>query len=153
MYEILLIAHSLNRWAIVITVLLSVIFAIIGIINKTEFGKKEHVIRLVALICSHLQLIFGLILYFVSPIVASFLAAPKDMMKVKEIRYWGVEHTAMMIISIMVLTIGYSLSKRAESDLQKYRYVLIYFAIAFLIMLIGIPFPFSYSVQRPWINL
>ncbi len=97
----------------------------------------------------HLQLVIGLILYFVSPLVAGFLDNVGAGMKEKDLRFFGMEHFIMMLIAVVVITIGSAKSKRQSSDTAKYKTVAIWFTIALVLVLIAAPSEFSPMNYRP----
>jgi VIT1/CCC1 family predicted Fe2+/Mn2+ transporter len=68
--------HLHSTWAYIVLALLiiSTIVFLAGWLGKKPFGKTQKKLGLFSLIAMHLQLVFGLILYFVSPVVESALA-------------------------------------------------------------------------------
>jgi hypothetical protein len=60
-------------------------------------------------------------------------------MKVKELRFFTVEHTTFMLIAIVLAHIGSIRAKRAATDALKYRRMLVWYAASFLVLLVGIP--------------
>ena len=69
-------------------------------------------------------------------------------MKVKELRFWSVEHMTGMIIGIVIAQIGSIKSKKASSDTSKFRIACVYFGIGLLIILLMIPFGI-WNPERP----
>ena len=130
MYTGLLHLHSFLRYIVLILVLLS-IFQAISAGNKpyTATNKK---INLFALISAHTQLLIGLVLYFISPMVDF------SQMKNPIYRYWNVEHITMMILAIVLITIGYAKSKKAIESKAKHRAIYIYYTLAIVIVLLAI---------------
>ncbi len=137
--EILRHTHSGLRWL----VLIALIAAIVNAIGKTNgsraFGEKDRKLGLFALVFTHLQFITGLVLYFTSPKVMFSGAAMKDSV----LRFFLVEHISLMIIAIILITIGYSKSKRATDDGKKFRFILIFYLVGLILLLVGIPWPFQ----------
>ncbi|WP_207536352.1 cytochrome B [Desertivirga arenae] len=133
MYSAFLTTHSIIRFAVIIASVLSILLAFAGWFGNKEYTKGNKVLNLLALISAHLQLVVGLILYFISPIVnsAEFGAAMKN----SSLRYWKVEHMAMMIIAIVLITVGYSKSKRALASVDKHRTIAIFYTIAVIVVL------------------
>jgi heme O synthase-like polyprenyltransferase len=95
------------------------------------------------MISAHTQLLVGIILYFVSPYVQF------GNMNDKEIRFFTMEHSTMMIIAIIFMTLARILSKKAPTDTGKFRKLFIFSLIALLIIFMAIPWPFS-PISRPW---
>lgn len=137
--EILRHAHSGLRWLVLISLVLAIVNAITKSSGSKPFTNKDKKIALFALIFTHLQLVLGLILYFISPKVVFESGAMKD----DVLRFFLVEHISLMIVAIALITIGYSKSKRALSDRKRFRHILIFYAIGLILILAGIPWPFQ----------
>jgi len=135
MYNILKHAHSGLRWVL----LLALIAAIIaGFQAWKRGGSYKKAPALIGLIVTHLQLVLGLTLYFISPLV-SF---QEGFMKNAITRFYTVEHLTTMIIAIALITIGYSRAKRKSADTAAGRAVFVFYLIGLLLILLGIPWPF-----------
>ncbi|NJK87134.1 MAG: hypothetical protein HC906_15320 [Bacteroidales bacterium] len=85
----------------------------------------------------HVQLLVGLILFFISPKVVFSTATMKNDM----FRFFTVEHTLLMIIAVTLATIGYSRSKKPIDPDKKFKGMFWYLFIAFIITIIAIPWP------------
>jgi len=48
----------------------------------------------------------------------------------------------MMIIAIALITIGFSLSKRAQESITKFKRVAVFYLLGLIIILSSIPWPF-----------
>ena len=121
-----------------IVLLLALVVAIIITLGN-YFGKKGYnrKIALIGLISAHLQLVIGLVLYFISPYgLQSFSGAN---MKVAQSRLLFLEHPLTMIIGIILITIGYSKAKKATSAVTANKTVLICYLIALILIVIRIP--------------
>lgn len=64
------------------------------------------------------------------------------MLSDKLYRFYSVEHTTGMLIAIILITIGYSRSKRATDAITKQRLIGIFYGIGLLLILASIPWPF-----------
>jgi uncharacterized membrane protein (DUF485 family) len=136
--------HNILRWGVLIFLLLAVLIAIIGIANKSNKTSQLKKISLFALIFTHVSLVTGLILYFISPILISYRKLPMaDLMKNEVTRYWTVEHLVGNLIAIILITLGYSLSKRAKTDRAKFLRILIFFSLGLILLLSNIPWPWK----------
>lgn len=145
MYNILVHSHSGVRWIFVILLISSLLLAITAYFNHKTFGKRLDITSRVTVITAHIQLLLGLILYFISPkVVFDSIAFQSNLM-----RFYLVEHITLMLLGIALLTIGSAKIKRAAADIQKLRYLLIFFGIGFIIILAGVPWPF-YNLGTKW---
>lgn len=132
MYSFLKYFHSGLRYVVLILVLAAIIQSLLGWLGKKTYTEGNRKINLFALISAHTQLIIGLILYFISPLVQFSGATMKDATS----RYWTVEHISMMIIAIVLITVGYSHSKRVLSPEKKHSNIFIFYFLALIIVVI-----------------
>lgn len=144
----LLATHNLLRWVFLIFIVISLVQAYSGWFGNKSYTKSADRLRLFTVITAHLQLIFGLILYFVSPLVKSFLANPGASMKDANLRFYGMEHLLMMVIAIVLVTIGSAKSKN-KPDTARFKALAIWFTIALIIVLLAAPSQFSPMNYRP----
>ncbi|XOV66757.1 MAG: hypothetical protein ACFHU9_14115 [Fluviicola sp.] len=138
-YGILVHLHSGLRWV----VLLLLIFAIVNAarsISSGKYLKKDKMVNLFTTIFLHLQLLIGLILYFISPKVTFFDGWMKDSMT----RFFVLEHITLMIVAITLITIGRSRAeKKLKGSRNKHRVILITYTIGLILILASIPWPFG----------
>ena len=139
MYTGLLHTHNLLRWLILVTIVIALVFAFAGWLGKKEWAKKDNIIGLLLTILIDLQLVAGLILYFISPFVKSAFADFGAAMKNSVLRFYAVEHIIMMLIALVLIHIGRAKSKKAIISVQKHKAAAIWFGIAFILILAGIP--------------
>ncbi len=146
MYDFLKATHSIIRYI----VLLGGIGAIVTILMAAR--QRAKLFSTIFLAASHLQLVIGLLLYFVfSPWFKMLKENGKEVMKNSQYRFFAVEHIAMMIIAIILVTIGHSKLKKALANNAKLSTPLILFIVALLVMLASIPWPFREALGRGWI--
>jgi cell division protein FtsW (lipid II flippase) len=150
MYQVILPLHSLIRWFVLISLLFSVYNAYKGWLGNKEFTNFDNSVRYWTATIAQLQLLLGILLYFTSPIVHYFLNNFSEAVRNNELRFFGMEHTAMMLIAITLITIGSLLAKRRKTDKHKFKTIAIWFSIALLIIIVSIPFPFSTTASRPY---
>lgn len=132
--NILLLLHSITRYLVLIGLLGVILNSLVGMIQNKPFGKMEDKASLWLFIFTHTQLLIGLILYFVSPIVIFSGASMKE----KIARYWLVEHSAMMLIAIVLITMARITMKKLNTDAAKHKRLFIFNALALLIILVAI---------------
>jgi len=107
-------------------------------IGKSEFTKLDKILGLVTLILSHLQLVFGLILYFIGPKGFAYTKI-EGFMKEPTLRLYAVEHISVMVIAIGLITFAYSKAKRTENNTKKFATLGLSFLIALILILSRIP--------------
>lgn len=138
MYNGLLHAHSGLRWIVLILIVWALVKAVTGYTGKKEYGKSDRLSALFAMIFTHIQLLVGLILYFISPKV-SF---ESGVMQNSVLRFFTLEHILLMVVAIALITVGFSTAKRATDSITKHKKIAVYYGIGLLLMLISIPWPF-----------
>ncbi len=142
MYQALLHTHSGLRWIVLILIIINVIIAAGGLTGNKVFTEKDKKISLFALISTHLQAVLGLALYFISPNVQF----SGNTMSNSLLRFFTMEHTLMMLIAIVLVTIGNRMAKAG-----KVKSVFWYYFISLVIILAAIPWPFREALGAGWI--
>lgn len=139
-YPYLKFIHSYWAYLVIILLLVSVINAIRGFFSKADFQSKDLRISLFGLIVTHIQLLLGLILYFVTPLFNLWSEGKiKQIMKEKSTRELLIEHPIMILIAVAFITIGWSLHKKQLSSQRKFGKIALFYAIGLLFILIAIP--------------
>jgi len=145
MYNGLIHAHSGFRWLVVLFLVIAIIKSFSGWQNNKSFDKSDNLIALLLLSFTHIQFILGLVVYFMSGKLASIGESMKD----GALRFWSLEHGLLMIIAIALITIGRVSSKKAATDVLKHKKGVIFYSVAFLIILwAGLIKPFL--LGKPW---
>ncbi len=152
LYTYLLALHSLVRWFVLLALVTGIIAGYRGWLGKKPFTSRSNFLRHSIATVAHIQLVLGVWLYFVSPIIAYFLHNFKDAVHNRQIRFFGMEHSLMMLVAIVLITIGSAAAKRKPTDKAKFKTMAIWFTIALLVLLSSIPWPFSPLVSRPWLR-
>lgn len=149
MYDILLIVHSLNRWVVLFLLLIAIATAFKGWLGKQPWSAAQQKTHVGVIAATHTQVVLGLLLYMgISPVAR---AALKDMgaaMKDATLRFWAVEHLALMLLGAVVVHVAHVLSKRQQVDAKKYKTAALGFTLGLLLMLAGIPWPFREGLGR-----
>lgn len=140
MYEIILNIHSYLAYLVLGILLLAVVNAIIGLSKNRMFTMdKDFRISLFALILSHIQLVIGLLLYFVSP---------RGFQNIQELGMGGmdsvarlvaVEHPFVNILALVFITIGWSKHKKVMEGHKKFKRITIFYGLGLVLFLSRIP--------------
>lgn len=150
MYSTLITLHSIFRWFVLISLLISIYRAWKGMTSGSVFSRTDNAVRHWTATISHVQLIIGMILYFQSPIVDYFLKNFRIAVTSIEFTFFGMIHSLLMLLAVVVITFGSALAKRKITDREKFRTMFYWFSIALIIILIAIPWPFSPLANRPY---
>jgi hypothetical protein len=140
MYTAVQTLHSFWAYLVLLVVTLATLNAIIKFASKKGFGPQDFRISLFALIVMHLQLLIGIVLYFLAPYFSAFSEEGMgEIMKNSELRLYLVEHPLTMILAIVFITIGYSKHKKQLSSSKKFKMLSIFYTISFVLLLSRIP--------------
>jgi hypothetical protein len=130
--------HSGIAYLVLLSLIVVIFYALIGSLSGREFTEKDRKIALIAFIISHIQLLVGLILYFVSPLGFSLLSGGGAMSD-SAARLTAVEHPLVNIIAIILITVGYSRAKKPGKPRGRFRSIYMMYAIGLLLLLSRIP--------------
>lgn len=141
MYYTLLFIHSWLRWVVLILAIIVIVRSFSGWFGKKSFTKADNKNAIFFVSSMHLQLLIGLILYFVFSEVGykAFQSGMGSVMKNGAVRYWAVEHITTMILAVVLVQIGRTRSKKAKEAIQKHKNLAIFSLLGILLVLSRIP--------------
>ena len=153
LYARLLSVHSLWRWVVLLVLLAALVRALSARLRRQPAGPLDRRLGLAAMIAVDLQLLTGIVLYAgVSPLTRAALSNFGAAMRVRGLRFWAVEHLALMLAAVVVLHVGQRLTRRVAADRpeQQQQRTLVTLAVTLLLILAAIPWPFLVAeVARP----
>ena len=139
MYQTIQILHSYWAYLVLLVLVLATFNALIKFFGDKEFQANDFRISLFALIVTHIQLLLGLFLYFVSPFGLKNITA-NGMGGLDSLsRLLAVEHPFIGIIAVTLITIGYSKHKKKLTSKPKFKMIAIFYTIALLLIVSRIP--------------
>ena len=142
MYGIVLILHSLIRWAVLLTGLFAAVRGISGWRSRRPWTLSDERAGFWFLTTLDLQFLLGLLLYgALSPITRAAFQDFGGAMRDSIARFWAVEHVAGMVVAIALAHIGRSRVHKTGHDGKRHKLAAIFFTLALLIILASIPWP------------
>ena len=139
MYSFILPIHSFLPYIVLSLLTISVLVFSAKLMGKKAFTKGDMILARLTLIFTHIQFLFGLILYFISPFTKAAFENTDQLMSNPSYRFYAVEHIAVMLIAVILITVGHSRSKKATLANQKFRNLVIFFLLGLILMLSRIP--------------
>ena len=136
MYHFIQKFHSGWAYLALLLLVFAVVNSFIGMSSKKEFTAKDRKIALFGLIATHIQLVVGLILYFVSPLGSAVFGQMKD----PALRLTSLEHPLINIIAIVLITIGWSKHKKITTSNTQFKTFAIFYTIGLVLILSRIPY-------------
>lgn len=134
--NILIKSHSGLRWIVLVLLVAAIVNAAMKKKSGT-YSAGDKKLNLFAMMFLHIQLLIGFALYFTSPKV-DFEYMFENPMN----RFYGLEHVFGMLLAIILATVGYSKSKRADDNNKKHRTIFIAYFFALILIVASIPWPF-----------
>lgn len=139
MYEFIKGLHNLLRWVVLLGGVSALVLMLAGLASRSAWTGRERGVGAAFAGSLHLQVLVGLLLYVISPIVRGGWRDLGTAMGNDATRFFLVEHLAVMILAAGAAQVGLSLARRAATDRARYVRALAGFGIAMLLILYGIP--------------
>jgi hypothetical protein len=139
MYSAILVAHSWIRWVALVAGVLT-----LAALVKPDAASAARAERtsLVLLIALDIQMLLGLLLYFVlSPFTTEALKDMGAAMQNPALRFFAVEHIVTMFMAVILVHVGRVLARTAKSADAKRMRLLVCVGFSVVAMLAGIPWP------------
>ncbi len=138
--EILKNVHSYLAYVVLAVLIYAFANALLGLLSKKEFTMhKDLRVSLFALILSHIQLLIGLAVYFVSDNGLKAVQALGMGGLNSAARLLAVEHPFVNILAIAFITIGWSRHKKKETSNAKFKSIAVFYGLGLLFILSRIP--------------
>lgn len=138
MHPAFLHTHNALRWVVLLVGLLAIVRAAQGLKGDRPFAPARRV-GVFFMVSLHVQLLIGLVLFVVSPLVQTAMANMKATMADAATRFFIAEHPTLMVIAVVVMTVGSIIAKNASDDAARHRKLLVFAVVTMLLLLAGIP--------------
>ncbi|MBS4072165.1 MAG: hypothetical protein KGZ90_12590 [Algoriphagus sp.] len=138
MYTGLQHAHSGLAYLALLGLVIVIFWALVGSLSGREFQERDRKIAMITFIICHIQLLLGLILYFVSPLGLALLTGGGAMSDAAA-RLTALEHPLINIVAIAIISIGYIRAKKIEASRAKFRSIYMLYAVGFVLIISRIP--------------
>lgn len=144
MYTLVLVLHSWIRWIALVAGVGTTLFAL-----RDDSPSRAERWSLVLMIALDIQVLLGLMLYFVlSPFTSEALNDFGAAMRNAPLRFWAVEHLTAMFAAAILVHVGRVLARKAPAPQAKRTRLLTYCGLATVAMLLGMPWP-GFANGRP----
>ncbi len=143
MSSVVLGLHNFTRWLVVLLAIVALLRALRRLNGGAEYATGAKRTLSLFTMSLHLQFLLGVVLYFVSPLPRHAMSDLGAAMREPGVRYFIVEHPALMLLAIVVATATGIIARRGPDDTVRHRRAAIGVAVALGLLLAGIPW------QRP----
>lgn len=145
MHAHLIMLHSALRWVILLAILVSIYRSCTGWKSGRAYTPADNRWRVITVAAVHIQLLVGLTLYALSPMVPYFWKNFSTAIRERDVRFFAMEHLAAMLVAVALITIGSAKAKKRNDARVKFKTLTIWFIIALIVIFLSIPWPFMFT--------
>ncbi|WP_375446432.1 hypothetical protein [uncultured Fibrella sp.] len=149
-YPVILLIHSALRWLVLGSLVAVLASTYSGLLRLRPYSPVDQLLRVVATSIAHTQLLIGIYLYTISPLIRYYWPNRATSGDSPELSFFALIHSSMMLTAVILMTVGSSKAKRQTDAKQQFTTTAVYFTIGLLLILLAIPWPFSPLAARPW---
>ncbi|MCJ7512623.1 MAG: hypothetical protein MUO23_06590 [Anaerolineales bacterium] len=139
MYSFILILHNWMRWVVVLAGVYALVRAYSGLLSRRSWTPADKTAGTLFSVSVDIQFLLGLILTFLSPLVAAAMGNLPAAMQSDELRHILVEHIPLMLLAVVFVHLGAIGARRASDDRSRFRRAGLWFTLTVLILLVAIP--------------
>ncbi len=149
MFTNLLAFHSIFRWLVLAALFATcILFVYKHFTNKILSLKDYRFLQVVCLILN-IQFILGVLLFSKSQLALLFWDNFQETVKLRQPRFFGLEHPTMMILGIVLFNYFTFKIRNKINSKEACTYFLKRFVLILIIILSSIPWSFSPLTNRP----
>lgn len=138
MHTTLIGVHGGLRWLIVLVGLIAFVRHLQGMQGGVPFARARKVgVAFTALM--HINLLIGVVLYGVSPLIKGAMADMKGAMRIPDTRFIVAEHPLIMVVAVILVTIGGIVAKNAADDAVRHKKGALFIGAVLALLAYGIP--------------
>ena len=119
--------------------IVSIVLSAQGLIRKREYGRSDSGASLAFNVALYFQLILGFLIYY---LLRSALEGPlwevPDTQNDASLRFWAIEHIALMIFALFLTQLGRVFIKKSLGSYRKFRASLFYFGTSLILILFSV---------------
>ncbi len=133
--------HSYWAYLVLLVLVLATFNALIKFFGDKEFGARDFRLSLFTLITMHIQLLIGIVLFFMKDYFGTIeeVGGMGEVMKNAVLRSNIIEHPITMILAVVFVTVGYSKHKKKLVSKPKFKMLAIFYTLALILVLAKIP--------------
>ena len=119
--------HSGWAYLVLFILIITLLNSLVGWISKKEFTSKDQKIALFGLIFTHIQLLVGLVLYFI------------PFQKEKLLPTHNIDHPYVNILAVALITIGWVKHKKETTSEAKFKTITVLYGVGLMLIIARIP--------------
>lgn len=138
-HQIIKMVHTLISMTFLVVAIWLFYRSIRGFYQNWPYNGLDKFLSYAFIVNLYLQLIFGFFL-MISPSSASGqeIVSQDITMKLATRRFWPMEHIVLMLFALFIANLGLIFSNSAQTSKEKYRKVIVYYAIAVVLIILSL---------------
>ncbi len=148
MYAIIKDIHNIVRWIVLLTGLWAVARAWWGLFVRRDWNMWDRRAGVFFSISLDMQLLLGVILYILSPLIQLAFQDFGGALKASGLRFFALEHVIYAVLAVAIVHLGSRSTRKAPTTRTRFARAAILFTLALALLLMGIPWPWL-DVGRP----
>lgn len=136
-YDIVINTHAFASTIFTLIAIIILVRSIRGWRQNKAYTKFDSNVSVVFLLFLYIQLILGVLLYFVLGDQSHGAENLEEASQQMSIRFWALEHFVIMIFALFLSQLGWVFIRSARLDLNKHKNTLFYFGISILLIIIS----------------
>ena len=143
MYTAFLVIHSYLRWLVILAGVFAIIRGIAGATGRRPWEPADEAAGRWFVLGLDLQALIGIVIYlFLSPFTMTAWGDMADTMRNGPLRLIVVEHEVGMFIALALAHVGRARIRKTADAARRHKQAAIFFGLAFVVVLVSIPWPF-----------
>ncbi len=137
LYDIVINIHGFVSSFFTIIALIILVRSIRGWSFKKVYTKWDNKISVLFLVFLYIQLVLGILLYFVLGGQHDGAASIAEATEQRSLRFWALEHFVIMIFALFLSQMGWIFIRKSRLDLNKHKNTLFYFGTSIILIIIS----------------
>ena len=145
LYTIVFKIHIYISAITLLSGILTLALSIQGWVKKREYSQMDHWSSMLFYIGLYFQLFLGFIIYFTlrTNLEGALWEVP-DTENDASLRFWAIEHIALMIFALFLSQLGRIFIKRAAQSTRRFKASVFYYGTSLLLILFSISIAFFF---------
>lgn len=150
MFAIIKDIHNIVRWLVLLAGVWAVVRGWSGLLVRREWKKADRLAGVLFSSALDLQLLLGVILYIISPLIDVAFQDFGAAMGAAGLRFFAVEHVAFALLAAVTAHLGSLSTKKAPTTRTRFARAALLFSLALVLILLAVPWPWM-DAGRPWL--
>ena len=138
-YTVVLVLHNLWRWLVVLAAIYATARAWFGWLGKRPWTKTDQRAGTLFGISLDIQLLLGLILAIISPLMQAAYQDLAGLAMQAPFRTYLMEHMPIMFVALILVHVGSAAARKGADDGARHRRAALWFSVAVLLIAVAIP--------------